>query len=1172
MLAFFRAQQRSSADSGHNGGAPSGSNTVNHVSSTLPQQTSTQDAGRGIRRQQSVRFVGPNGLEGRESIAMRATHRPIQRQLSSATLRPIAMTTNTPVPAAYRPPSRSSSIGKASVSQIAESLVAANVFKQYCTHEDDVASTPSSYRRIRRSKSMFSPLRAPSIFYTNGSPDEPESFSIGGHNTKSRSHTPTAQHEQPVMRAPKSMNFLRGHRQTSNPRNDAAVQEARDKFFRDTHQQRLREQPSFLSRYKAQKQEKRFTKSGGSSSSNSYGIPSSSPDSNGQAKKSGLRIAARKASKSIKNKFKRVLGRNKEPAIIPNQQVDARETHVRHYNGDSKPAPEPELFEGFSDMPHPDTASLSHVASRLPSLHTTVSSQQLRSHAGSVKSFTSDQSEDKSRATNGNTSVNTVHSQAAKTPVARDHQRLSVINEVGTHVPSSSFDRPKYMYMNQCSAYPRLHIPEGSRIPPPPPLSADIPKFADPLRSPASKDHAKLAEGLMQKLNATRPEVVREKKGRRSEESQASARRSFEEYLKAVENGSQERLKVSGKISEDNMFKKASKATGQHLERIESSRQYSNSATSSRENCTPPTIRCVPPSISSRGQGSNSSFNQWSAPDSMHSSSDKVVAHKRALRDISNKSTGQLQGLAADDVFSPKERYNNKENIAITDQLARNALQRSPERHSFEGNTQAYLDLPDSPDGKSPQEIAIRNEPFVPGTKVVRDARSTFFGGSTYTIPRIASPFRRAMAEVGQNSNTNSTETPLSGVLPPLKNPLFLGPLHELAMGCSVQARCASGAYSASIYSRTTGGHTIPAANSVTSLPLTTTEVPEMPLHPTMPGDAVIIESAVYQPRKPSDSGHGVPGSGSSQEWKNWMSSEVSKLERAKESTGTSTYINYALPTMPKSFHAGHVREVAQINSDDVEVTQRKEAVAKQPLGLIQQQNPNIQNQPLKPILKKTSTVSFVENTEPRDAFGIPIAPPLPPPIPPRSPLRNKNNQSKASVNTTTPGQTQSAPNSPSKIPSLRGRNVLHKRNTSQATLRSVGSASVKSVETPTKPVKRCCHACSNASTPTRRGGLAVTAEKQVSFTSTNSKDRITGNVTGTENIRTENSRTKNQQKEYKHDTYGTDGAGVLGQKVIAGEADVQASGGKKMVEWFLSTRRKRIASESDDMSSGAFL
>jgi hypothetical protein len=175
-LAFARAQERNSADVGHSGSSLTKNSTdIVPDRQPLSQQTNPATGDHVIKRQHSVRFAGLQAVQRRQSIGTRAVQRTSQ-ETSSASLRPVAMTTNAAVPAAYRPPSRSSSIGKASMSKAtAEKFQSIALYDEYYTHEEDAPSTPSSYRRLRRSKSMFSPLKAPSVFYTNGTPDRPES-------------------------------------------------------------------------------------------------------------------------------------------------------------------------------------------------------------------------------------------------------------------------------------------------------------------------------------------------------------------------------------------------------------------------------------------------------------------------------------------------------------------------------------------------------------------------------------------------------------------------------------------------------------------------------------------------------------------------------------------------------------------------------------------------------------------------------------------------------------------------------------------------------------------------------------------------------------------------------------------------------------------------------------
>jgi hypothetical protein len=513
-----------------------------------------------------------------------------------------------------------------------------------------------------------------------------------------------------------------------------------------------------------------------------------------------------------------------------------------------------------------------------------------------------------------------------------------------------------------------------------------------------------------------------------------------------------------------------------------------------------------------------------------------------------------------DDVFSPKNGTRSKENVPPVEQpQERGQLTASASELSREASTKtSYHTVPET-FGLTPQELAIRNEPVVQNTKVLRESRSTFFGGTSVTIARTTSPFRRAMAE--EYNTMVVTNDPLPpGQASPLRNPLYLGPEAATSVDTLPDAAPNSEkAYSESIYSRTTSGQTPAAMDSVLSLPISHPEIPEMPFPRSSNGDVVIIDRTTYRPVMPSGGSHRVTGSTGSIEWKKWMSSEVAKLERSKENASTS-YVNYALPTMPKSFHAKHVREAAQINDDDDEISQPKAYVAKQPLGLVQQQNPNIPSAPaLKPILKNRSAVSLVENTEVQKegTSTIPIPPPPPPPIPVRSPLRSMPSKSSLrSVATVNTSRTASAPNSAVKVSSLSGRNLLHKRNGSQATLRSTKSASIKSVETPAKLVKRAGRPI-NVNTPSPGLGLAV--EGQFGSRSTNSRCRTPG-ITNSENI-----------KEEKDDMYGTEGAGLMGPRMSASDLEAQALGSKRMVELFLSSRRRRIAGGSEE-SGAVFL
>ncbi|KAG0650270.1 hypothetical protein D0Z07_3060 [Hyphodiscus hymeniophilus] len=1121
-LAFARAQERHSADMGCRPGGFVRSNTNFSDRSQQYNPPSGEATPKVVRRQHSVRFAGPNAvrpnLQRRQSAGARALHNPSIPRPSPASLRPMAMTTNDPVPAAYRPPSRSSSIGKASTGKaVADSYVTAlAAYNEYYTQEDDMASTPSSYRRIRRSKSMFSPLKAPNVFYTNGTPERPVSGFRSDEQSMVDSQTPGEGPPTAALRAPKSMSFLRGGRDHLTAglreRNDEAVKMARDRFFHQTSQQRLREQPSFLFRSRVQRQEKPFRQSVRTSSTNSYGMPIASTNQVEQPKESKLKTKARRASKTIKDKLRRAFGRSKEdPVEIPNQQVDAHETHVRRYPGQGIVA-----NDSFENIPHPNQTTLHRVASRPPSIHPANSTQELRSHAGSVKSFQSDHSDDRSRVTSWNsTGVNTIASHAVRTQSERDLQRLSVINENGTHVPTSSFHRQKLA--NQFSAYPIIRRPSNgfNHIPPP---------------HPGPVDSARVYSALMKRLDENSPKAK----------------------LEAAKKASQENLNAPKSFP-----------------------PRTSSVHSSHASRTPATIRQVPESTcSSENGGSADHDHHWVKADAVHCARAENVfgytgAHVHQW--IPADPLREARMRDQDDVFSPKTGLTNKENVPDRKENTPIPFKRgrSDSAATKEGSVMtSYHTVPEH-FGLTPQETAARDEPMFQGARTVRETKSTFFGGSSGTIARTQSPFRRALAEADYNVNRG-----ISVILDdfPIPNPLNIRPQSYTTAGPGINKLGeTSKAYTESVYSRTTSGQLPGPAHSSLSLPLAEDEIPEMRFQNTSIGDVVILDRATYRPVMPSPNGHRATSSASSTEWKKWMSSEVAKLERAKDQNSAGSYVNYALPTMPKSFHAGHVRESAQINDDDTDIAQTRVSAVKQPLGLIQQKavqnmQHSLQNPPLlKPILKNRSAISLVDNLDPTSSNpSIPIPPP--PPIPLRSPLRPVQSKSSLrsvnTVNTFRTVHTQSAPNSAVKFSSLNGKNFLHKRNTSQTTLHST-----RSLDTPAKLLKRSLRKVSNtAAAPSPEDGIVVSNGDNFNPTSTGARSR-TASLSSVVNR-------ENHHPQKRDDVYDTDDAGLTGP-VMSGAAqglDAQQMGSKRMVDLFLSSRRKRMASEGGSEIGGVFI
>ncbi|KAK6594599.1 hypothetical protein H4I96_10330 [Botrytis cinerea] len=1036
MHAFNRAQERNGTSYGNRNGL-SRSNTTSQESQWRPSQqnSSTSLDNPGLKRQQSVRFAGPNAVKRRQSAGKRTDPPALNQKLSTATLGPVVMTTNTPVPAVYRPPSRSSSIGKASLNKSvvrdysAHNYVTNLDFDEYYTQENDVASTPSSYRRIRKSRSMFSPLSAPTnVFYSNGSPDRTNCSS-----------TPRTLENNAPLRAPKSMSFLRGGGTISNLHRLAKEMTMP-----------LREQPSFLFRSKAQRQEKPFRKSVRSSSGKSAATYNSAES----MREGGLRAKARKVSQGLKSKLRKVFGRSKdEPVAIPNQQVDAIETHVREYAGQLASD-----HESFDDIPIPDEAAFAHVAARVPSLRAIASSQRLRSQSGSIRSLRSDHSDEKSRVTSwtNSTANNTVTSQGLRPPPSRD-QRLSIINESGTHISKAAFHRPNVK--NQHPAYPAFHRP-----------------------------------GYIQSIRPGGPEAI---------------------------------LAKSKKASTETLG----------LEKVpRQSSSFTNTLSRPK-----PWIRQVPPDCDPGNQSQNQLPDVYCSNNAgpIPVTSGEELPGQAIGSEYQFKSADlplhnpQLQ--SQDDVFSslPGSSHGNSFHHGSSFHEDNSFHQRAHQRNSKSAHRRHLSDIDaaydpvQDPSGLTPQQVAQRDDPIVPKPKVIREARSAFFGGTTFAIDRVGntSPYRRALAE-----SDNSA----------VYNEVSMAPVND-------------DVYSESVYSRSIGRNLSEAMSSDTSVPLPNVRMPSLPVDGSTPmrGD----------------------NSGGSIEWQTWMSSEVAKLERPSENDRVSvSNIEQSLsptPTMSNSFHIVHRREKAQMADDDTDIAQKKLPAGKQPLGLIQQ-NLNAQVL-LKPILKNRSTTSlpeddFIDNSKP---FNIPSAPPLPlrsilrpaqsktslkstsnsqhaptpnPVTQTQNPNTSARNVLRKRLSSTTLRSAPTTPNHGVEKQSPSTRNVLHKRNVSEATMKSGKSIrSVKSFDTsgsqsrsfttsPAKLVKRSGRPVYNF-TPQSSPGTGIGAAVERQFGSANAKPNAntSGGLYGTGRSRVRAGGRENERVGGggTDDVYGVEGSGV---------------------------------------------
>lgn len=287
--------------------------------------------------------------------------------------------------------------------------------------EHDAISVNSSFRGLRKSRSMFSSDRIGTGYSFNSG------FSEASHVAPDRQKAPSA--SGIGLRASTSMRFSKSRgaavsRSTSNAGNDLAVRMAREKFHELSQSQaQLPSQSSMFFRSKNKRSEAPGLRKSLRNSSNSTMLSSTFSTNNFAASKQpSLRATARKVSHGLRSKLRGLFTQSKASS----KTSEAEQNVSMHDSDESCLHVDGQLAE---------EGSICRVASRIPSLHDVPSNQQLRSRKGSVESMNSAEChspDDKSRVTSWTNSF------VASTS-DWELQRLSVIKENGTHVPSSSF-------------------------------------------------------------------------------------------------------------------------------------------------------------------------------------------------------------------------------------------------------------------------------------------------------------------------------------------------------------------------------------------------------------------------------------------------------------------------------------------------------------------------------------------------------------------------------------------------------------------------------------------------------------------------------------------------------------------------------------------------------------
>lgn len=474
--AFARGQDRLSAEMALFPPQPSSARKDNSSptrpsrnNSTASQYHSGYDD-HGLCRRHSVRFVGPgSGLNSRASrISMHTAapgrpeipeRRSIYRSQSTQNVaqRPHSDLRNTEN---IQLPDRASSVGK-TVETHEPRLSRAYLLSLAPDHgkytpEDDVASMPSSYRRVRKARSMYTPRNsmrngiddsarvAPKSSATEKTQNSTSAASFSRYSFLSRKQNNT----EPAiseLRAPRSMSFLRHKRERLDTSIIAQDSITGSSPVLDSHEtsvrSRLLPKPSRFFGLKGKVTD--MDSPGNSKSSSPTGVlPASATGASltlSLSRHGSIKSKARKVSSSFKSRFKSLfINKSEDDTKFPAQQNEARKTHVSEMYDDN---PWTNATVGIGH--ERERSSLSRVSTRLPSLHAVPSNERLHSRRGSIGSFggeTRRVSDDKSRVTSwASTETNTVIAHDTQESMDEwDKQRLSIINEHGFHVPSPS--------------------------------------------------------------------------------------------------------------------------------------------------------------------------------------------------------------------------------------------------------------------------------------------------------------------------------------------------------------------------------------------------------------------------------------------------------------------------------------------------------------------------------------------------------------------------------------------------------------------------------------------------------------------------------------------------------------------------------------------------------------
>ncbi|KAK0633214.1 hypothetical protein B0T14DRAFT_418226 [Immersiella caudata] len=905
--AFTRARGRAAADMPLFPPTPDSSPRRHQANRDTPSQDANSD---GLRRRQSVRFVGPFSVQGTTAPTSEALKIRNSGEMDGLTAKPgddndtgsshssvLGLTeVVTPALPPRRPPGRElPSIVLPGISARYIDALAAE--DEYYTPEDDVASMPSSYRRLRRSRSMFtseeqrmrrSQDSSAGFLNTKTPICRPSPSSANQRALHPLSREVASPRAAPPLRAPKSMSFLRNRRilpgsRTSRestryqldmdgPSSDKNGEHKLLATAQSTPQ--LGGKPSSIFGSRTRRADPPMRKSLRSGSTAGH-IESENP---GPAfrRDDGFKNKARKASKTLKTKLKSLFSMSRSedsPPSIPVQHIDSQRTHASD-----------DLYSVLGSevgRPHDsDWGSFHRVPSRLPALQT-VPANIIHSNRGSLESLKSERerkiSDDRSLTSWTNSGPSTLTSQQQQQWREWETQRLSIIRENGSHAPSPSMRRPALgtqLFQNHSHALAESAAP--------------IP----------TTDSQRIYSALMKRIQA-----IQEK----NEDIIEQRKRNFDFEDSDTDCGASNRL-PAGDVSCDTPRAAQGRTVESHR---------------------PPHDPSTTPTRSSR------KINHGENQDDRNRRPQNCSALQDHLAESTQFEQGAIQGAMSSRYvcgFEPGTGINSGPRMP------------SPDPFTSHPGEQTALS----------QEL-----------KAFSDRGSAFFGSPTSHLFRTTSPYRRALK---QSMDEDKARRKGSRGLQQRSEHSIQICVSEGGDAFSNNADYANDAdYSESIYSTDDRG----AAESSGKVgPFSLTE-----------GSHESLDSPpTYQPV-----GCRADSSSSSIDWKTWLSANIAKLESSPPSPIKPSEIEFALPTMPKSFSGGHVRESAQTYEDyDGEVTTPEPPIHKptlptSPLATVE---PNVVKlSPQQRSLKRATPPAKGTLHENDIPSGVP-------PIPPKSALR----------------------------------------------------------------------------------------------------------------------------------------------------------------------------------------